>query len=67
MELLWLALLMTGCALMMVVMMRMMDKGSDGRAEPTDGPAPDEDRRAALETEAAELRARLADRDEGSP
>ena len=61
MEGLWVvALPMLGCAVMMVVMMRMMGMGP-GRRQPADRSRSSDDRRAALEAEAAELRARLAD------
>jgi hypothetical protein len=61
MEGLWVALPMVGCAVMMVVMMRMMGMGSDHRRSPDRSQSSDE-QRVALEAEAAELRARLADK-----
>ena len=59
MELLWLALPMAGCALMMVLMMRMMAGGNASR--PPAEPDPSEERRAALEAEAEQLRTRLGE------
>lgn len=64
MDALWLALPMVGCAVMMVVMMRMMGMGGE-RRQPSERPEPNDDRRAALKAEASELRSRLAEpRDE---
>lgn len=59
MELLWVALPMAGCALMMVLMMRRMagDKGSRPPAERDSS----EERRAALEAEVEQLRTGLGE------
>jgi len=65
MELLWAALPMAGCAVMMVVMMRMMAGGRD--RNPASPDERDEARRAELEAEALQLRARLGDRDLDAP
>lgn len=65
MELLWVALPMAGCALMMVVMMRMMAAGHE--RSPAPSAEPDRTKEAELEAEAAELRARLGERDVDAP
>lgn len=59
MQLLWLALPMAGCALMMVLMMRMMAGGNGSR--PPAEPDPCEERRAVLAAEVEELRTRLGE------
>lgn len=61
MELLWLALPMVGCAVMMVFMMGM---GASRSPKPPSERAPDE-RRTALEEEARSLRAELGEREDG--
>lgn len=59
MDLLWVSLLMVGCGVMMVVMMRTMT-GGDSKP-PADDPT--DSRRAELESEAQALRTELDDRD----
>lgn len=59
MRLLWAALPMAGCALMVVFMMRTMGGGARQVADP--GPHVADEHRQALEAEAAELRTRPAD------
>ena len=62
MRLLFAALPMVGCALMMLLMMRTMGGGARRTVERVE-PEPADERRDALEAEAAALRARIADRE----
>lgn len=58
MELLWAALPMAGCAVMMAVMMRMMAGGHRNQAPDEPGTA---ERRAELEAEVDDLKTRLGE------
>lgn len=58
MEFLWAALPMTGCAVMMAVMMRITDGGRRRRAPADPGTA---ERRAKLEAEVDDLESRLGE------
>lgn len=58
MELLWAALPMAGCAVMMAVMMRMMAGGHRRQAPAEPDTA---ERRATLEAEVDDLRSRLGE------
>lgn len=66
MEAVRLALPMLGCAVVMVVMMRIMGMGGH-RQQPGAGPDPADQRQIELEAEAAELRSQLAENGEGMP
>lgn len=58
MELLWAALPMAGCAVMMAVMMRMM---AGGRGNQAPGEPDTAERRAKLEAEVDDLKSRLGE------
>lgn len=58
MELLWAALPMAGCAVMMALMMRMMAGGHRNQTPAEPDPA---ERRAKLEAEVDDLKARLGE------